>query len=261
VRPLAGGRLERVAQDLGYRALMLLDETEGEARAELDRIASGLAADRSQAGIERAIERYEALADEYVLPPPDDLFAVGYPLPRGYGSSTSQLAEGLQSACPGALEALGDGACATIDDFARRDPRVREPLAHRFARHLEGREPAASFARFEATICHAPPKSPETRAFASARSRGEALRLAPDARLVRVAHDVEHEGPAEEAPARRASYLVRVDEADEVAIYPISEALADAIEAAGDDGGLHAELEGRDALAQEGLLLPAELSL
>jgi hypothetical protein len=256
VEALAGGRWERVAQDLGYRLLLVLEETDGEASVELDRIVAGLASERSPSGVERTIERYEGLAAEYVLPPPEDVFAVGYSLPRSHGRALSQLTDGLRSACPTALDALGEDADRVVAEFAMRDPAVRMPLAHRFARYLPDDEPAASFARFEATLCHVLPRSADTTAFTSAPGRG--LRLASDARLVRVLHDVEHEGPAREAPRRRASYLVRADDERDVGIYLVSEGVADAIERAG-DAPIEDELEELDALAGEGLLLPVDL--
>lgn len=260
VRPLAGGRYERVAQDLAYRLLLVLEETEGDASRELDRLVSRLAGDRTEASVERVVADYEALAEDYVLPPPEDVFAVGYELPRGYGSGVAQLVSGLHSACPRALEALGDDLDAVVGEFVRRDPRIRRPLVHRFAEFLAGREPAASFARFEAAVCHAPRPSPERRAFAIAPSDGDALELAPDARLVRVAHDVEHEGDPADAPDRPRSYLVRAEDEGEVGVYALSERLADAIQDR-DVAPVPAIAEELASLAEAGLFLPKRLAL
>ncbi|MFO0749939.1 MAG: hypothetical protein U1F43_30365 [Myxococcota bacterium] len=58
-------------------------ETDGECFAELDRLVDRLAEpDVGEAVVADVIAGYEALFDDYDLPEPDDLFAVGYPLPH-----------------------------------------------------------------------------------------------------------------------------------------------------------------------------------
>ncbi|HLU47419.1 MAG TPA: hypothetical protein VK116_05020, partial [Planctomycetota bacterium] len=91
-------------------------------------------------------------------------------------------------------------------------------------------------------------------------SDGDALELAPDAHLVRVAHDVEHEGDPADAPDRPRSYLVRAEDEGEVGVYALSERLADAIQDR-DVAPVPAIAEELASLAEAGLFLPKRLAL
>lgn len=235
VRPLEGDRYERMAQDLGYRLLLILEETEGEAWRELDRIIALLAERRSRGAIGRAINAYAELAEEYELPEPEDVFAVGYALPEGQGFALEQIAEGLESCVPSALEALiaaGSERAALISDFMRESPAQRAPLGRRFADYLteRGIEPAASHARLEAALIHAAPLSSESQLFRALPSVNQPVLLAPSAELIRSRYALESELPPDAVPEEPRDYLVMRTFEGEVLLMLIESGLADAIE-------------------------------
>lgn len=174
VAPLVGGRWRFVAQDLGARLLQVRADTEGDCALELDRAIDELAGRPDEAGVKAAIGAYRALFDDWELPSPEAVFAVGYPLPLGHGSDLEQLGRGLETACPNALAALAPAARdALVARFAAADlaaPR-RAPLGRRFAAHLAADLPddavagdagarAVAIARVEAALVHARPRDP-----------------------------------------------------------------------------------------------------
>ncbi len=175
--PVVDGGWRRAAQDVGWRLLALMEDVEGEAHTALGGLVEGLAADQSAAGITAVIDGYTALFDEWVLPEPGELFATGAPLPGGHGSSHSQLAAGLADGVPSLVAALGDELPALVAAFAAEDPRVRRPLAARFAGWLTDRaHPQASLARFEAALVHAEAPDPAERSLEEAPVRPGPLR-------------------------------------------------------------------------------------
>ncbi|MFN3197857.1 MAG: hypothetical protein ACE366_05500 [Bradymonadia bacterium] len=156
--PLDGDRWLWAAQDLGWRLYQIKAETRGPLLADLDAVLSDLASTPTAEGIVACEARYAELADEWYLPPAQDVFAVGYPLPEHHGRSASALAEGLGSVCPNTLAALGESSDALVEAFTEADVETRRPLAHRFAdflaEHHDG--PVSHLARFEATVTHPP---------------------------------------------------------------------------------------------------------
>lgn len=155
---LRGGRWRWIAQDLGWRFLQLRADSEGELVGELDALIELLAASPGEEAVGRAIGGYEALAEAWEVPPAEDVLAVGYPLPGGYGSSVRQLGEGVRSACPVACELLGDQLADTVAAFTVEDRLERRPIGRRFA-DLLGRHaptsPVTMVARYEAAVTHA----------------------------------------------------------------------------------------------------------
>jgi hypothetical protein len=138
--PLEGHAATWMAQDLGWRLVQLRAEVDGEVAHDLDGIVDTLAEAASRpdlpsglAGVDAAMGAYEALFEDVVLPEPADMFAVGYPLPRGYGSSRSQLQEGLEATLPLTCARLGAGLSAAVEAFVTADPWVRQGLGDRFA--------------------------------------------------------------------------------------------------------------------------------
>ena len=81
-RPLIGGRWRWVAQDLGMRLVTLWVQTEGEVAKEIERLTAYLAEAPTETKVAEVIRRYAALHADWVLPEPEELFAVGYPLPE-----------------------------------------------------------------------------------------------------------------------------------------------------------------------------------
>jgi hypothetical protein len=153
--PLKASRWDWVAQDLGWRLFQIWSETEGEAADALHQLIEELAGRCNQAGIQDAINGYESLCNEWHLPEPDDLFAVGYALANGYGRSQRQVTAGIQSALPSTLELLEDSD-ASVAEFLANDAPLRVPLGRRFAAFLalNHSRVVADVARYEAAIIY-----------------------------------------------------------------------------------------------------------
>ncbi len=173
------GRVRWVVQDLGWRLLELWHQTEGEAADALLAIVDALAqvtpttADptvpaaaalaRGRTAVADARRAYVALAEEYELPEPADLFALGHDaLGVARGSDLASLREGITGALPATTRLLGDEIEALVDAFAAEDAPVRAPIGRRFATWLLGRAAPAlgDLARFEAELAHAAPPDP-----------------------------------------------------------------------------------------------------
>lgn len=167
----AHGRWRWVAQDLGWRLLQVQHQTEGELHAELDAlleplvqlVAASTRADSDIGGLADAAlaqlaQGWQALAEEYVFPDADELFAVGYPLPHVGGQAVGQLLDGLTSGLPRTTTLLGEGLAPRAARFFAADPWERRPLGQRFADWLAGEQvgPLAELCRYEATITHLP---------------------------------------------------------------------------------------------------------
>jgi len=84
-----------------------------------------LAATPREHTLAATIEDYRALHRDYLLPDPEELFAVGYALPSGLGLALDQIAEGIASACPRAWDLCGDaGVGQAFDILAGRTVRA-----------------------------------------------------------------------------------------------------------------------------------------
>ncbi len=250
--PLAGGPWRPVVQDVAWRLLQVRSETEGDARDGLDALVDALAAAPDEAGLLAAIAGYEALHADFVLPAPADLFAVGYPLPGGaYGRSTRQIAEGLKTACPDALSALGAEREAAIADFVAHDEAARVPLGRRFAAYLASHRPGsheAAVAGFEAAIVHARPRDPGELTLGWAGVDTEIpVRLAAGAEVV--------EAPAGAVGAAAQPVVVLREVDGRVSLVPVPPEAAARLSAVGQGGAPLAALALADEVA--GLLVDA----
>jgi hypothetical protein len=176
------GRARWVLQDLGWRLLELWHQTEGEAAEGLlslvDRLAAEIpaTADPSRAGdavlasacaaLGEAAQGYRALHEDWVVPDPDAVFALGYAVPGlGAGSHVGSLVEGVRSALPLTAGLVGADLPARVASFAATDAAVRVPIGRRFATWLLGRAsaPLAALGRFEAELAHAAATDPAER--------------------------------------------------------------------------------------------------
>lgn len=194
-RPLAGGRWDWICQDLGWRLLEVVADTAGDIRAELETLVERLADDSRESTVGRVIEAYEGLHGDFELPSPREIFAVGYPLPRGYGHALAQLGEGIASALPQTWVGLGPGQGDLLSAFAAQDPHVRAPIGRRFATFLKGRAdgPTADRAAYEAAVSHASPADPLAESFGMNDRDGGCIRLADGVELLRLTHPVVEE--------------------------------------------------------------------
>lgn len=265
--PLQGSAARWMAQDIGWRLLTVHAETAGEAAAGLDALAAGLAGDVTDRGISEAITGYEALFEDFDLPPAEQVFAVGYPLPGGrFGVDRDQLADGIRSACPRALDLLGAAAAAEVDAFIDGDARPetweRVPVGRRFAGFLARGSAglAADMAALESALVHAPPADAAAEALGAQGGRDARVRLRPGVQLLELAYDVIDDtlerlaAPQQLAVWRAASGEVQLAELTTDA-YRALDLLTDGhAHQASSLRILHQDLEG---LRASGLIVPA----
>ncbi len=243
--PLAvlGDRDRWIRQDLGWRLLQVWHDTDGEARDALDGLIGGVVSGASFAEIHAG---YAEICEEFYLPEPADVFAVGYPLAEG-GSDAAQIERGLRTTVPLTLELLDD-AGADWRGFAAEDPSVREGIGRRFARFAARRWPGAvaDLAAYEAAL-----GATWWDGVPEILGVGSGLRLADGAVVVRTGRDVVALAEAVEAgtatgtlangvvtveggPPEQASALVIGRDHAEVVLAAVSVATADALESGGD---------------------------
>lgn len=156
VSPLAGDRWRWISQDIGWRLFTERAAATGY-EVEFDDLIEDLAENPTEAGVSQTIEGYRELHATTDVAPPEDVFAVGYDLPRGYGRSVRQMIEGVSSACPATLELLGWKHAEVVARFVTSESPKRAPLGRRFASYLGTKSPSrvAELAAFEAAIAHA----------------------------------------------------------------------------------------------------------
>lgn len=261
---LTSGRARLVAQDLGARLMQVAADADGECSAALSQLWTTLAVAPDDAAVARTIEGYQALFEDYELPPPEDVFAVGYPLVEGFGVGIAQLTDGLRSALGATMERLGDDAPTLVARFAAENDPSREPLGRRFAHFLGAsglpRE-IAGLARLEAAIAAAAPPDPIELGLGIDGAAPLRLSLPVGVELVRVGFDagglLMHGHADPEGPR---SFLVRRDAGDEVRLLALSEALAKRLSLGSWDATeFFAQAENDPellALLGEGLLVP-----
>ena len=259
--PLDGHTGTWMAQDLGWRLVQLGAEIDGEVASDLDGMVDRLAAAASLPDVSASLDAigavvadYEALFEEVVLPEPADLFAVGYPVPGGYGVSVQQLAEGLQHTLPLTCGLLGPGLGEVAAAFAGADPWVRQGIGDRFAAFARHHLPAdvADQAALEAALTHVPAPDPVAVSLRGQARSDARWRWARHVRRVVVTHDVgthpAEPGSGEPLDAPVALAVVRgLDGARELLSF--DPALADAPEG----GPLP---DGAEALVAAGLWVP-----
>ncbi len=260
---LVGGRWRFIAQDLAGRLMQVAADADGECFAGLSELVTSLGAG-DEASVVRAIDAYEALYDAFELPLPEEVFAVGYPLPGGHGVGVTQLREGLESALGTTLGRLGVQAETIIRSFATTAAPSREPLPKRFASFLQGLEidlQTRGLALLEAAIACVPPPDPIELGLGLDGALAETLSLPSGVSLVRAGFDAGGllmHGAAD--PKGPKSFLVRRDAGDEVGLVALSEGLAARLEAGPLEAASVVEEVERDAelraLLEEQLLVP-----
>lgn len=285
---LVSSRDRFIAQDLAGRLAQVAAETEGECGAALLDLVARLGAGEAIISI---IETYRVLHEDFELPDPQDLFAVGYPLPGGpavsapraaesLGLSRPLLTDGLRSACGASVERLTLQASfdAHLDAFLESRAPSRRPLARRFLdvlRHTAADPETLGLFALECAITDSEPPDPAelTLGFDAVDLReSDRLTLARGVELVRCGFDagglLMHGAPDPDGPH---DFLVRRDAADQVGLVAITSALADKL-ARDPQAGLPAHevfaaIEGRHpdrelkALVEEQLLAPAHHAL
>lgn len=147
------GRRRICAMDLGARLLDAAELGPDALRPEIVALVDALA---EGAAPEVVAGQYAELEGAFA---PDRVWAPGYRWAEGpdaHGVGLARLDAGLRSATPVTLELFDDAGLDPVGDFAHADPRVRRPLAERFADWLADAHPGsvAALARYEAAIRH-----------------------------------------------------------------------------------------------------------
>ena len=189
--PLDGDRWRWVTQDVGWRLLWARAMTPGY-EVEFDALTEDLASNPTLSGIEVAINDYRELHARIDVPAPEDLFAVGYDLPEGYGRSLRQVIDGVASAFPATIELLGWKHTEVVAEFIAADRNERKPLGHRFAQHLGLTAPrrVAELSSFEAAVAHAQPLDLACVTFGPDGPLNDEVQLAPGLQLIHASYDV-----------------------------------------------------------------------
>ena len=149
--PLNGSKAQWISQDLAWRLLEIKSETDGECSMELEKMILALRSFTENA-IESTISAYELLAEDYYIPSPEEVFAVGYHLPKDYGYSIKQIRNGLHTVCPNALSEITDKELYT---WVQNDKPSRRPIGKRFFHWLNTNDSSqSSMAELECTLTH-----------------------------------------------------------------------------------------------------------
>jgi hypothetical protein len=273
--PWRATRWDWAAQDVGYRLLSVRARQTGSLRNALDALIDALAAARTEPGLIACTRGYEALHTEtrgarraQALPTPERLFAVGYALPGGYGRDLGQLREGIASACPGTLQALGKEGARCISAFAASDEAERTALGKRFARYLARTRPGplAELCALEASITHVATRAAWADCLDPFEARGAALTLAPALEIVHVEHDVMGATPGRVRKAKRLAeprgLVILRRSGQPVDVLELPAPLARLFQASTQGAALPADLFAddsalRDELLAAGVLVPA----
>ncbi len=179
-------------QDVGWRLTTVWHQTEGEAAQTLDGIVEQLAAavsdpaGQAAAALERAASSYIELHDEWQVPAPEHVFAVGYDLPMG-GHDVEQLAAGVQSALAVTAKVLGDGLLPLVEQWSTDAVPVRARIGTRFVQQLQLPGALQELAEFEAAVGSVPGRDVLA---ASLGTEGERYRLSATASVLSFSRDV-----------------------------------------------------------------------
>lgn len=265
--PLAGDRWRWVTQDVGFRLLEVRSECDGEILDVLDTLIDRLAAQPGPGAIVAAWDAYAGLYNDWVLPTPEDVFAVGYDLPSVAGRSVRQLAEGVASACPGTWAALDSERGAVMTRFVAQDAALRMPVGRRFARWMRQRRPgpAADLAVYEAALAH--PRQPDAQALTLGSDpdlgADDLVALNGGVELVTLGHRIEADadGVASSGAAQIVHLaLLRALDGD-VAVFELPPAVAASLESlrAGpaEPSSVGLDVSETTTLRHHGILVPA----
>jgi hypothetical protein len=225
--PLTVNRSQLIAQDVAWRFYTIAAQCEDEeAIVELEGLIDTLA-DHAEA-LPEVVNRYQDLYEEWMLPEPEQMFAVGYDLGHGLnlGWDSNQAYEGIKSACPQTALVLGEeGLLDQAKAFSAWDIQSpqRVPIARRFAQFLNETAPGplCDLVHYEAALMH--PEPPDTLAISLgwiapegqmvSRAQGtEILHMGVDIEKLIDAIQVEAENGEEIDVPERDYYLLMINQ-------------------------------------------------
>jgi hypothetical protein len=265
--PLAGDRWRWITQDVGFRLLEVRSECDGEILDVLDSLVDRLATEPGPEAVVGAWDAYADLYNDWVLPTPEDVFAVGYDLPTIAGRSVRQLAEGVASASPGTWAALDSERGAVMTRFVGQDAALRMPVGRRFARWMRQMRPGptADLAVYEAALAHPRPPDAQSLTLGSDPDLGvdELVSLNGGVELVTLGHRMETDEDgvvsSGEAQIVHLAFLRGLD--GDVAVFELPPAVAASLESlrAGpaDPSSVGLDLAEATTLRHHGILVPA----
>jgi len=288
----AHGEARWALQDLAWRLLTVWHDTDGDAADTLSDLVDGLAEacaltardevdatqvrTRAAEAFQAARAGYEALFEDYAVPEPADVFALGHDL-LGVGGARSegQILEGLVDAMPGTITLLQPDVDALISAFVEQDRPVRVPLGRRFASWIAGDAPpeVGALARFEAALTHLPPADPLVVGLGGPKP-GDPVRLAEgvvvlreDVDVVELARSVEFgdviragdrivDVDGQPVPERPSALVLVRDPVGEVILLDVEAGVGDQLLGLWDGGPLEVAWGEWEALVQAGVLRP-----
>jgi hypothetical protein len=279
----AHGAARWILQDVAWNLTAIWHDTSGDAAEDLWRVIEGLAEGIPEtlggpppdvpALLRAAVAAYHVIEEEWVLPPTAEVFAVGYPLVDGLGSSIATLTDGVRSAMPLTADLVDLEALVPI--FAERDLRApsRAFLGERFCEFLGSQYRGAliDLARYEAAITR--PGPVDANAILGDNPNDPRVRLADGLQVVWFDTDVvalaervdDGEVGAEDGTLvgdtpivlrRSALILGRVGDGD-LLVLDVSPEAAAAIDALGDGGVLALGADEVESFRMLGILVPA----
>jgi hypothetical protein len=244
--PLAGKRSDYIAQDIAWRFFTVASQCEDmEAIEALEGLVDQLA-DQPE-DLVSIVNQYQSLCEEWTLPDPMQMFAVGYDLGNGLnlGWDVYQACEGIKSACPWTAKVLGEeGLYEQVNAFCAWDLQnpQRVPIAKRFAQFLANTAsgPLSDLVHYEAGLMH--PEPPDTMGISLGwtepegdlvkRANGtEILHLSVDIdRLIEAIQIEEEKGEEIDVPERDYHLLMINQAGGEMLVLEISKEASQALE-------------------------------
>ncbi len=196
------GKWRWILQDVAWRLYTVWHDTSGDAADTLltaiDALSEVMPATREASReVEReaaeallqAMQTYEQLHEEWVLPTPEEVFAAGYDLPKGYGHGVASLIDGVRSALPLSSDLLNDRLLSAVAAFAQADSPSRDPLGLRFSAFLKDHPLVEDLAKYEGALAHLG-SGDENAAALGGESRDSKWRLADGLLIGKYRYDV-----------------------------------------------------------------------
>lgn len=145
-----------VGQDVAWRLLQTWDNMEGEGQDALstllDELSAGLrksyetseeGALENEAFFDQVIQQYVGIWEEYVLPGPEVVFALGYPVGSHGGRSIPSMARGVASGAPCSMKLVMDHHSPIWDEFVDQDTPIRRSMIERWVVFLGANHPGS----------------------------------------------------------------------------------------------------------------------